>query len=49
MATILTGSKHDLTESTRNLAYSGQNDDQIVCSMFFRIFMSYKKVNSVTN
>ena len=49
MTAILTGSKYHLTESTENLACYRQNDDKIDCSMFFRIFMSYKKVNRVTN
>ena len=35
IAAILTGSKYHLTESTRNLACLGQNDDTIFCSMFF--------------
>ena len=49
MVAILTGSKYYLTESTLNLACLGQNDDEIVCSMFFQIFMSYKKGIRVTN
>ena len=49
MAAILTGSRYHLTESTLNLACKGQNDDEIVCSMLFRIFMSHKKVIRVTN
>ena len=48
-AAILTGFKYHLTESTQNVVCEGQNDYEIVCSMFFRIFVSYKNVSCVTN
>ena len=48
LASILTGSKYQLTGRKRNLVSLSHNDNEIVYYMFFQTFMSYKIVNCIT-
>ena len=48
LASILTGSKYQLTGRRRNLVSLSHNDNEIVYYMFFQTFTSYKIFNCIT-